>query len=88
MKKIRFDDCICKSRIEEHNIIKDELLSLMEQSPSETLDELRKDHEFLLKGDVFTSDLLEAWLSYKRETEVDQVRTRPHPWEYYLTFNA
>ena len=43
MKKIRFDDCICKSRIKEHNIIKDELLSLMEQSPSETLDELRKD---------------------------------------------
>jgi glutamine synthetase len=52
------------------------------------LDALEEDHDFLLKGDVFTPDLLEAWISYKRETEVDEVRTRPHPWEYYLTFNA
>jgi glutamine synthetase len=52
------------------------------------LDALEEDHEFLLKGGVFTSDLLEAFISYKRETEVDEVRTRPHPWEYFLTFNA
>ncbi|HJN59357.1 MAG TPA: type I glutamate--ammonia ligase [Dehalococcoidia bacterium] len=52
------------------------------------LDALEEDHDFLLKGDVFTPDLIEAWISYKRETEVDEVRTRPHPWEYYLTFNA
>ncbi|MBM32552.1 MAG: type I glutamate--ammonia ligase [Chloroflexi bacterium] len=53
-----------------------------------SLDALEEDHDFLLKGDVFTPDLLEAWISYKRETEVDEVRTRPHPWEYFLTFNA
>jgi glutamine synthetase len=52
------------------------------------LDALEEDHDFLLKGDVFTSDILEAFISHKRETEVDEVRTRPHPWEYYLTFNA
>lgn len=52
------------------------------------LDALEEDHDFLLKGDVFTSDLLEAFISYKRETEVDEVRTRPHPWEYFLTFNS
>jgi len=52
------------------------------------LDALEEDHDFLLKGDVFTSDLLEAFISHKRETEVDEVRTRPHPWEYFLTFNA
>ena len=52
------------------------------------LNALEEDHEYLLKGDVFTSDLLEAWISHKRETEVDEVRLRPHPWEYFLTFNA
>ena len=69
----------------------DEEQAKLKQVPSSidgALNALEDDHEFLLKGDVFTSDLLEAWISYKRETEVDQVRTRPHPWEYYLTFNA
>ena len=52
------------------------------------LNELEDNHEFLLKGGVFTEDLLEAWIDFKRETEVDQVRLRPHPWEFFLTFNA
>ena len=69
----------------------DEEQAKLKQVPNSidgALKALEDDHDFLLKGDVFTSDLLEAWISYKRETEVDQVRTRPHPWEYYLTFNA
>ena len=49
---------------------------------------LEADHEFLLKGDVFTSDLLEAYIAYKYENEVDPVRMRPHPYEYTLYFDA
>jgi glutamine synthetase len=49
-------------------------------SLSEALDALEADHEFLLKGDVFTRDFIEAWISYKREHEVDPVRLRPVRW--------
>ena len=51
------------------------------------LDALEKDHEFLLKGDVFTKDLIENWLEYKRKAEVDAIRLRPHPWEFALYFD-
>jgi glutamine synthetase len=51
------------------------------------LDELEADHEFLLDGGVFTVDLLEAYLEHKRE-EVDEVRLRPHPWEFALYLDA
>jgi glutamine synthetase len=37
---------------------------------------------------VFTSDVLDVWLEYKRENEVDPVRLRPHPWEFYLYFDV
>jgi glutamine synthetase len=49
---------------------------------------LEEDHEFLLKGDVFTTDLLETYIAYKRETEVDPVRMRPHPYEFTLYYDA
>ena len=48
---------------------------------------LEADHDFLLKGDVFTPDLIEAWLSYKRGSEVDAMRLRPHPYEFYLYYD-
>jgi glutamine synthetase len=51
------------------------------------LDALEADHDFLLAGDVFTSDLLEAYLEHKRG-EVDEVRLRPHPWEFALYLDA
>ena len=51
------------------------------------LDALEQDHEFLLKGDVFTADAIEQWLDYKRSNEVDQVRLRPHPFEFKLYFD-
>jgi glutamine synthetase len=51
------------------------------------LDVLEADHDFLLAGDVFTMDLLEAHVEHKRE-ELDEVRLRPHPWEFALYLDA
>ena len=56
-------------------------------SLQEVLDALEKDHDFLLKGDVFTKDVIEVWLEYKRKKEVDPIRLRPHPWEFALYFD-
>lgn len=53
----------------------------------EALKALEDDHEFLLKGDVFTPDVIETWISYKKEHEVDPVQLRPHPWEFYLYYD-
>ncbi len=57
-------------------------------SLEESLDALEADHDFLLAGDVFTDDLIESWLSYKRENEVDEMRLRPHPHEFYLYYDV
>ncbi|RUL87447.1 type I glutamate--ammonia ligase [Tautonia sociabilis] len=56
-------------------------------SLAEVLDNLEKDHAFLLKGDVFTPDVIETWISYKRERELQQVNLRPVPYEFYLYFD-
>ena len=53
----------------------------------EALNALEADHDFLLKGDVFTPDVIETWLHYKRVHEVDPMRLRPHPWEFALYFD-
>jgi glutamine synthetase len=53
-----------------------------------SLDALEADHEFLLHGDVFTPSLIEAYISYKHEREVDAIRMRPHPWEFALYHDA
>jgi glutamine synthetase len=57
-------------------------------SLDEALDALEEDHEFLLKGGVFTEDLIKTWIDYKRKEEADQVRLRPHPWEFALYYDA
>jgi glutamine synthetase len=57
-------------------------------SLDEALDALEEDHEFLLRGEVFTRDLIETWIRYKRREEADQVRLRPHPWEFALYYDA
>ena len=57
-------------------------------SLEESLNALEEDYEFLLAGDVFTSDLIETWLDYKRANEVDEIRLRPHPYEFFLYFDA
>jgi len=60
----------------------------MPGSLSDALSAIEKDHEFLLRGDVFTRDLLETWIDYKKEREVDPVRLRPVPYEYFLYYDA
>jgi glutamine synthetase len=54
----------------------------------QALDALAADHEFLLPGDVFTEDLIETWIEYKRKNEVDALRLRPHPYEFCLYFDV
>jgi len=48
------------------------------------LDALEQDHAFLRNRDVFTKDLIDNWIEYKRKNEVDAIRLRPHPWEFAL----
>src|SRR4029077_5528901 len=56
-------------------------------SLDEALNNLEKDHEFLLQGDVFTEDVISTWIWYKREKEVDAIRLRPHPYEFALYYD-
>ena len=56
-------------------------------SLDESLNALEADHEFLLKGDVFTPRLIERWISYKREREINVMRMRPHPLEFALYYD-
>ncbi|MBI5223162.1 type I glutamate--ammonia ligase [Candidatus Micrarchaeota archaeon] len=53
-------------------------------SLNEAIKELEADHQFLLEGNVFTKDLIETWIDHKRAKEIDQIRLRPHPWEFHL----
>jgi glutamine synthetase len=56
-------------------------------SLSESLKALEEDHAFLLKGDVFTRDVIETWIDYKTKNEVDTLALRPHPWEFALYYD-
>jgi glutamine synthetase len=56
-------------------------------SLDEALDALEGDNEFLKAGGVFTDDLIETWIDYKRANEVDALRLRPHPWEFHLYYD-
>jgi len=56
-------------------------------SLGEVLDALEKDHDYLLEGGVFTSDVIETWIEYKRTTEIDALRLRPHPYEFALYYD-
>ncbi len=57
-------------------------------SLGEALDALEADHDFLLKGDVFTRDVIDVWIDYKRKNEVDAVRLRPTPHEFFLYYDC
>ncbi|MBF0336677.1 MAG: type I glutamate--ammonia ligase [Nitrospirae bacterium] len=59
----------------------------MPGSLEEALNNLEADHEFLLRGDVFTEDALSTWIRYKRDKEVDALRLRPHPYEFFLYYD-
>ncbi len=68
-----------------------EELSKVPKAPGslqEALNNLEKDHDFLLQGDVFTKDVIKNWLHYKRTKEVDPMRLRPHPYEFFLYFDC
>ncbi len=55
---------------------------------SEAIAALEADHEFLLEGDVFTADFVEAYVDYKRSSELDPIRLRPHPYEFVLYYDV
>jgi glutamine synthetase len=57
-------------------------------SLEESLKALKDDHEFLLKGDVFTQDVIENWIEWKVTKEINPVRLRPHPMEFALYFDV
>jgi glutamine synthetase len=57
-------------------------------SLNEALKALSEDHEYLLKGDVFTSDVIETWINYKTEKEIKQMALQPHPYEFSLYYDV
>jgi glutamine synthetase len=59
----------------------------MPGSLEDALDAMERDHEFLLRGDVFTKDAIAEWLDYKRTKELNPIRMRPTPHEFYLYFD-
>ena len=67
-----------------------EELADIESTPgslAEALDALEDDHDYLLEGDVITQDVIDTWIEYKRENEVDAVNLRPHPHEFHLYYD-
>jgi glutamine synthetase len=58
------------------------------RSLEESLIALRRDHDFLLRGDVFTEDVIDTWIWYKSEKEVEALRQRPHPFEFAMYYDA
>jgi glutamine synthetase len=56
-------------------------------SLDEALAALEEDHDFLLKGDVFTQDVIDMWINYKKENEINPVKLRPHPHEFFLYYD-
>ncbi len=68
-----------------------EELAKVAQTPGslrDALTALENDHAYLLKGDVFTSDVIETWISYKLTNEVQALDLRPHPWEFALYYDV
>ena len=67
-----------------------EELAEIESTPgslAEALDALEDDHDYLLEGDVITQDVIDTWIEYKRENEVDAINLRPHPHEFHLYYD-
>ncbi|HEU4318793.1 MAG TPA: type I glutamate--ammonia ligase [Acidimicrobiia bacterium] len=86
-----------QNQIEPHDPVDKDIYDLppaeLEGLPSvpgsldEALDALEADHDFLLQGGVFTQGLIDSWIRYKRENEIDPVRLRPHPYEFHLYYD-
>jgi len=87
-----------KNRIEPHAPVDKDLYELppeeaknIPQVPGnleDVLKALEADHDYLLAGDVFTKDLIETWIDYKREKEIQPIALRPHPYEFELYFGV
>jgi glutamine synthetase len=87
-----------QNRIEPHEPVDKDLYELpaeeaksIPQVPGNlesVLQALEADHEYLLKGDVFTTDLIETWIDYKRERELKPLAMRPHPYEFELYYGV
>ena len=87
-----------KNKIEPHEPVDKDLYELPPEeaklipqvpgSLAEALDALEADHEFLTEGNVFTQDLIDTWISYKRTAEITPAAQRPHPFEYELYFSV
>ena len=60
----------------------------MPGSLEQSINALEKDHAFLLKGGVFTQDVIDTWIDWKRTKDIAPVTLRPHPYEFYLYFDA
>jgi glutamine synthetase len=87
-----------KNRIEPHAPVDKDLYELppeeakaIPQVPGSlegVLNNLEKDHEYLMQGNVFTEDLIETWIDYKREKELKPMAQRPHPYEFELYYGV
>ena len=87
-----------KNKIEPHEPVDKDLYELPPEeaklipqvpgSLGEALIALENDHDFLTEGNVFTPDLIETWIAYKREKEIIPSSQRPHPFEYELYFSV
>jgi glutamine synthetase len=87
-----------KNRIEPHAPVDKDLYELPPEeaknipqvpgSLEEVLKALEADHDYLLQGDVFTKDLIETWIDYKREKEIKPFAQRPHPYEFELYYGV
>jgi glutamine synthetase len=56
-------------------------------SLQQALGALEADHAYLMRGEVFTADVIKTWLDYKRDKEVDAIALRPHPYEFHLYYD-
>jgi len=57
-------------------------------SLADALTALEKDHDFMLKGDVFSEEFIETWIEHKRSKEIDAIRLRPHPHEFEMYYDC
>jgi glutamine synthetase len=78
----------CQRRVAEGVVVKRIEAIIKPFKLDEALTSLRRDYEFLLKGDVFTRDVIETWIDYKMEGEVNPIRLRPTPLEFGLYFDC
>ena len=91
--RARFPGCdrawiVCSLGANSHSIAGHAAIEQVPASLPEALDALEADHDYLTEGGVFTPDLIETWLDYKRTHEITPVAQRPHPHEFELYYDC